>query len=89
LFKRRFWKSNLRAKEGISLMMKCYFRISETLKRLRADKAGVVSFEYVIVAGCVMAAVATAFGTNAASGIGVALQNSISTIASYIIAAAA
>ena len=33
------------------------------LERLRADKDGVVSFEYVIVAACIVAAVAAAFGT--------------------------
>lgn len=69
-------------------MLRYYFRTSETLKLLRGDTAGVVSFEYVILAGCVVAAVATAFGTDATSGIGLALQNSISAVASYIAAAA-
>ena len=40
-------------------MLKNYI---ETVKRLRTDKDGVVSFEYVIVAACVVAAVALAFG---------------------------
>ena len=47
------------------------------LQRLRADKDGVVSFEYVIVAICIVAAVAAAFGTTASGGIGAALVTGI------------
>ena len=36
------------------------------LKRLSTDKDGVVSFEYVIVAACIVAAVVAAFGTDSA-----------------------
>ena len=42
----------------------------EAVKRLSTDKDGVVSFEYVIVAACVVGAVAAAFGTGAGGGIG-------------------
>ena len=38
----------------------------ETVKRLGTDKDGVVSFEYVIVAACIVGAVVAAFGTGAA-----------------------
>ena len=44
-------------------MLKYYVKTTEALKRLRTDKDGVVSFEYVIVAACVVAAVVAAFGT--------------------------
>ena len=44
-------------------MLKYYIKTTEALKRLRADKAGVVSFEYVIVAACIIAVVSVAFGT--------------------------
>ena len=42
---------------------------SEAVKRLRTDKDGVVSFEYVIVAACIVVAVRPAFG-NGAGAIG-------------------
>ena len=38
-------------------------KASEALKRLRTDKDGVVSLEYVIVAACVCAVVIAAFNT--------------------------
>ena len=44
-------------------MLKYYVKTTEALKRLRTDKDGVVSFEYVIVAACIVAAVVAAFGT--------------------------
>ena len=44
-------------------MLKYYIKTTEALKNLRSDTAGVVSFEYVIVAACIVAAVAAAFGT--------------------------
>src|SRR5437899_44766 len=48
-------------------MLKFYIRATETLKRLRADANGVVSFEYVLVAAAVVGTVA-AFGTAAGTG---------------------
>ena len=44
-------------------MLKYYIKTTEALKRLRTDKDGVVSFEYVIVAACIVAVVVLAFGT--------------------------
>ena len=44
-------------------MIKVYVKATDLIDRLRNDKAGVVSFEYVIVAACVVGAVAAAFGT--------------------------
>ena len=44
-------------------MLKYYIKTPEAVKRLRTDKDGVVSFEYVIVAACIVGAVVAAFGT--------------------------
>ena len=49
-------------------MLRLFVQARETVYGLRADKRGVVSFEYVIVAACMVAAVAAAFGTGTASG---------------------
>ena len=56
-------------------MLKFYVKTIETLRRLGTDKDGVVSFEYVIVAACIVAAVAAAFGTGTGTGIGGALTD--------------
>jgi pilus assembly protein Flp/PilA len=58
-------------------MLKYYIKTTEALKRLGTDTAGVVSFEYVIVAVCIIAAVLAAFGTGTGSGIGSALNSGI------------
>jgi pilus assembly protein Flp/PilA len=58
-------------------MLKYYIKTTEALKRLGTDTAGVVSFEYVIVAVCIIAAVLAAFGTTTSSGIGSALNSGI------------
>jgi pilus assembly protein Flp/PilA len=61
-------------------MLKYYIKTTEALKRLRTDKDGVVSFEYVIVAVCIIAAVLAAYGTTTATGIGSALSGGIGKI---------
>jgi hypothetical protein len=68
-------------------MLKLYIKTTEALKSLCADKAGVVSFEYVIVAACIVAAVAAAFGTDATKGIGKALSDAIDAISAKVTAA--
>ena len=68
-------------------MLKHYIKTVEALKHLRADKDGVVSFEYIIVAACVVGAVAAAFGTGAAGGIGTALTNGLTAITAAFTAA--
>jgi hypothetical protein len=68
-------------------MLKHCIKTAQALKRLRADKDGVVSFEYIIVAACVVGAVAAAFGTGAAGGIGTALTNGIAAITAAFTAA--
>jgi len=65
-------------------MLKTYIKTSEAFKRLAADKDGVVSFEYVIVAACIVAAVAAAFGTTAGGGIGTALTSAIGKITAAV-----
>jgi pilus assembly protein Flp/PilA len=65
-------------------MLKYYIKASALLERLRTDKDGVVSFEYVIVAACIVAAVAAAFGTTTASGIGLVLKTAIGDISTAV-----
>jgi pilus assembly protein Flp/PilA len=68
-------------------MLKYYIKTREALMRLRTDKDGVVSFEYVIVAACVVGAVAAAFGTGAAGGIGTALTTGLGAVTTAFTAA--
>jgi pilus assembly protein Flp/PilA len=65
-------------------MMKFYVKAREAALRLRSDKQGVVSFEYVVVAACIVAAVAAVFGTGAGGKIGTALSGAIDVIISYL-----
>jgi pilus assembly protein Flp/PilA len=67
-------------------MLKYYVKTTEALKRLSTDKDGVVSFEYVIVAACIIAVVSVAFGntgplktalTNGLTAIGTALTTAV------------
>ncbi len=69
-------------------MLKFYVKGTDLLNRLREDKDGVVSFEYVIVAACIVGAVAAAFGTTAGGGIGAALTTAIGKVTAAITAAA-
>jgi pilus assembly protein Flp/PilA len=69
-------------------MLKYYVKTRDVLERLGMDKDGVVSFEYVIVAACIVAAVAAAFGTGTASGIGLALTTAIGDISTVVTSAA-
>jgi pilus assembly protein Flp/PilA len=68
-------------------MLKCYVKASDLLERLRTDKDGVVSFEYIIVAACIIGAVAAAFGTGAGGAIGKALSGGITAITGAFTAA--
>jgi len=65
-------------------MLKYYIQVSEAFKRLRANKDGVVSFEYVIVAACIVGAVITAFGTGASGAIEGALAGVIGKITAAV-----
>ncbi len=64
-------------------MLKSFVRLHEGAVRLRRaviDEAGVVSFEYAIVATSIAAVLFAAFGTDNASGIGKALSDEIDRI---------
>ncbi|MBR1279248.1 hypothetical protein JQ624_31810 [Bradyrhizobium sp. AUGA SZCCT0283] len=62
-------------------------KVTEALKRLRAKEDGVVSFEYVIVAACIVGAVGLAFGVGGTGPISSALSSAISSISDKVIAA--
>ena len=68
-------------------MLKYYIKTTEALKNLRADKDGVVSFEYVIVAACIVGAVSLAFGKDTTTGIGKVLSTAITAIGTAVTAA--
>lgn len=61
-------------------MLQFYIETKEALKQLRTDQDGVVSFEYIIVAACIIGAVVAAFGTSAGGGIATALTGGIAAI---------
>lgn len=69
-------------------MLKFYVQAREVARRLRSDEQGVVSFEYVIVAACIVAAVVAAFGVGAGGAISTALTNAINAIVAQIPGAA-
>ena len=68
-------------------MLKYYVKTTEALKGLRADQAGVVSFEYIIVAVCIIGAVSAVFGIGAGGAIGTALTGGITAITTAFTAA--
>ena len=77
-------------------MTRSYIAVRETILRARGsvvrmvqDENGVVSFEYLIVAACIIAAVGLAFGGTGAGTIKGALSSGISTIATRLTTAAA
>ena len=56
----------------------------DNVMTLAKDQDGVVSFEYVIVASCIVLAVLAAFGTDTTTGVGKALNAAITNIVSHI-----
>jgi pilus assembly protein Flp/PilA len=62
-------------------MLKLYVQthcwLKDRLEGLRRSKRGAVSFEYILVAACVVGAVAAAFGPGATGAIKVALSDGI------------
>ena len=70
-------------------MSKYYIKATDALKCLRADQNGVVSFEYIIVAVCIIGAVSAVFGIGAGGAIGQALTNGITAITTAFNAAIA
>ncbi|WP_347339172.1 Flp family type IVb pilin [Bradyrhizobium paxllaeri] len=71
----------------ISPMLKYYVKTTEALKRLRTDQDGVVSFEYIIVAVCIIGAVSAVFGVGAGGAIGQSLTAGITAITNAFTAA--
>jgi hypothetical protein len=65
-------------------MLKCYIKTTEALRRLRPDEDGIISFEYVVVAFCIVATVLVVFGTGGNSSISNALNASISAIVNQL-----
>jgi pilus assembly protein Flp/PilA len=61
-------------------MTKLYIQASEALRSLRDDRDGVVSFEYIIVATCIVATVAGVFLAAGNGTISGALTTGISGI---------
>ena len=59
-------------------MLKYCIKTTEALKSLRANQDGVVSFEYLIVAACIIAVVSLGFGTG--GPLQTALTGAITTI---------
>ncbi|MBR1155276.1 hypothetical protein [Bradyrhizobium sp. JYMT SZCCT0428] len=57
------------------------------MKSLSKDQDGVVSFEYIIVAACIIGAVVAAFGTGAGGAIATALTGGITSITAAFTAA--
>lgn len=68
-------------------MLKYYIKTTEALKRLRADKGGVVSFEYVIVAACIVVAVGAAFGLSGGGNLSSALSSALKAVSDKVVAA--
>ena len=61
-------------------MLRYYVKTTEALKRLRTDKDGVVSFEYIIVAFCIVAAVAAVFNSTTTASISTALSTALGNV---------
>jgi hypothetical protein len=66
-------------------MLKHYIKTTQALKNLRADTKGVVSFEYVLVAACIVSAVIFAFGITTSGNIAAKLSSSIVAILAKIV----
>jgi Flp pilus assembly pilin Flp len=61
-------------------MLKYYTKTKEALKRLRTDYDGVVSFEYIIVATCIIIVVIAVYNGTGANSISGALSTGVGKI---------
>ncbi|HXZ17622.1 MAG TPA: hypothetical protein VEH77_16965 [Roseiarcus sp.] len=68
-------------------MLKLYIKATDLIDRLRSDKGGEVSLEYLIVAACVVGAVVATFGGGAGGILGRALAGGLNAIAGQVTAA--
>lgn len=62
-------------------MLECYVNTTEALKRLHLDQAGVVSFEYIILAVCIIVAVSGVFLSTGGTGLEGPLNAGVAIIA--------
>jgi pilus assembly protein Flp/PilA len=67
-------------------MLKYSIKTTEALKRLHTDKDGVVSFEYVIVAACIVTVVIAVFSGTGAGTVTAALTAGLGKITAAIAA---
>jgi len=65
-------------------MLKLYIKATDLIDRLRSDKGGEVSLEYLIVAACVVGAVVATFGGGGTGILGTALKNGLNAIATAV-----
>ena len=68
-------------------MLKLYIKATDLIDRLRSDKGGEVSLEYLIVAACVVGAVVATFGGGAGGILGTALTAGLNKISAAVVAA--
>jgi hypothetical protein len=83
----RLWRCdlpNIYSCEKEPQMLKFCVKIGEAVQRLRTDKDGVISFEYVVLAACIVGVVLLVFGTGNTSVMYQALNNAINTIAGAV-----
>ncbi|MET3837944.1 hypothetical protein [Bradyrhizobium sp. OAE829] len=52
----------------------------DSVKTLAKDEAGVVSFEYILVAACVIIGVGFAFGTDTSGNLATSLSTAVSSV---------
>ena len=65
-------------------MLNFYVKSREAVRRLVTDNDGVISFEYVVLAACIVGVVLLVFGTGNQSVMYNALNNAITTIANAV-----
>ena len=65
-------------------MFEACAKASKSLQRMRADKDGVVSFEYIVVAASVVAAVVAVFTVSGSDAISSGLSGMLSVITTAI-----
>lgn len=68
-------------------MLRFYIRAAVALKQLRTDVTGVVSFEYVILASCVITIVGAVFNAGASGPIKTSLTDALTSISAALAAA--
>jgi len=74
----------IKQRKRSSLMLKFYVKASETLRQLRSDEQGVVSFEYIIVAVCIITTVGLVFAATGSDSISGALSTGVGRISTAL-----